>query len=93
MHFTTGELQRIGNAALDKQIFLVVGESTLFGVQYLNRLVGRLEISHVSYLYDCQFLPRARNSNSIAKAVDIAVRYLKSKETRFVFCRLMLQNI
>ena len=37
------ELQRISNAAHDKQIFLVVDESTLSGIQSLNILVGERE--------------------------------------------------
>ena len=70
------ELQRIRNAVHDKQIFLVVDESTLSGIQYLSILVGSLETPHVSYLYDCQPLSCASNSNSIAQAIDDAVRSL-----------------
>ena len=46
------------------------------GTQYLNILVGSLETPHVSYLYDCQPLKCAPNSNIIAQAVDDAVRNL-----------------
>ena len=60
----------------DKQIFLIVDESTLSSMQYLNILVGSLETLHVSYLYDCQPLKCAPNSNIIAQAVDDAVKYL-----------------
>ena len=40
---STDELQRIRNAVHDKQIFLVVDESNLFGIQYLNILVENSE--------------------------------------------------
>ena len=46
------ESKRIRNAVHDKQIFLIVDESTLSGTQYLNILVGSLKTQHVSYLYD-----------------------------------------
>ena len=46
------------------------------GTQYLNILVESLETPHVSYLYDCQPLKCAPNSNIIAQAVDDAVRNL-----------------
>ena len=48
----------------------------LSGIRYLNILVGSLETPHVSYLYDYQPLPCMPNSNSIAQAVDNAVRSL-----------------
>ena len=56
-----------------KQIYLVVDESTLCGIQCLNILVVNLETSHDSYLYDCQSLLYAPNSKSITQAVDDAV--------------------
>ena len=80
------ELKRIWNAVHDKQIFLFVDESTVSGTQYLNILVGSLETPHVSYLYDCQPLKCAPNSNIIAQAVDDAVRNLGINK-RFVWCR------
>ena len=76
LQLSDDELKRIRNAVHDKQIFLIVDESILSGTQYLNILVGSLEIPHVSYLYDCQPLKCAPNSNIIAQAVDDAVRNL-----------------
>ena len=70
------ELKQIRNAVHDKQIFLVVDESTVSGTQYLNILVGSRETLHIGYLYDCQPLKCAPNSNIIAQAVDDAVRNL-----------------
>ena len=81
------KIKRIRNAVHDKQIFLFVDESTLSGTQYLNILVGSLETPHVSYLYDCQSLKCAPNSNIIVQAVDDAVRNLKIK--RSFFCLLL----
>ena len=43
------ELKRIRYAVHDKQIFLIVDESTLSGTQYLNILVGSFETPQVSY--------------------------------------------
>ena len=59
----------------------------LYGTQYLNILVGNLETLQVSYLYDCQPLICASNSNIIAQAVDDAVRNLESN--RSFFCLLL----
>ena len=56
LNLNEDKLQRIGNSIHDKQIPLVVDESTLSGTPYLNVLVGSLETPHVSYLYDCQLL-------------------------------------
>ena len=76
LQLSEDELKRIRNAIHDKQIFLIVNESTLSGTQYLNILVGSLETPLVSYLYDCQTLKCAPNSNITTQAVDDAVRNL-----------------
>ena len=76
LQLSEDELKRIRNAVHDKLIFLIVDESTLSVTQYLNIPVGSLETPHVSYLYDCQPLKCAPNSNIIAQAVDDAVRNL-----------------
>ena len=81
------ELKRKRNAVRDKQIFLIVDESTSCGTQYLNILVGSLETPHVSYLFDCQPLKCAPISNVIAQAVDDAVRNLGIN--RSFFCLLL----
>ena len=89
LQLSENELKPIRNAAQDKQIFLIVDESTLSGTQYLNILVGNLEIPipHVSYLCDCQSLKCASNSYIIAQAVDNAVRNLGIN--RSFFCLLL----
>ena len=48
LQLSEDELKRIRNAVHNKQIFLIVDESTLSGTQYLNILVGSLETPHVS---------------------------------------------
>ena len=73
LQLSENDLKRIRNAVHDKQIFLIVDESTVSGAQYLNILVGSYETPHVSYLYDCQPLKCAPNSNTIAQAVDDAM--------------------
>ena len=87
MQLSEDELNRIRNAVYDKQIFLIVDESTLSVTQYMNILVGSLETPHVSYLYDCQPLKCPPNSNIIAQAVDDAVRNLGIN--RSFFCLLL----
>ena len=87
LQLSEDELKRIRNAVHDKQIFFIVDESTLSGTQYLNILVGSLETPHVSYLYDCQPLKCAPNSNIIAQAVDDAVKNLGIN--RSFFCLLL----
>ena len=72
LQLSKDELKRIRNAVHDKQVFLIVDESTLSGTQYLNILVGSLETPHISYLYDCQPLKCAPNNNIIAQAVVTA---------------------
>ena len=87
LQLSKDELKQIRNAVHDKQIFLIVDESTLSGTQYLNILVGSLETPHVSYLYDCQPLKCARNSNIIAQAVNDAVSNLGINKN--FFCLLL----
>ena len=58
-------------------------------MQYLNILVGSLEIPHISYLCDCQLLKCAPNRNIIAQAVDDAVRNLGIDRS---FLYLLLSN-
>ena len=48
LQLSNNELKQIRNAVHDKQIFLIADESTLSGMQYLNILMGSLEISRVS---------------------------------------------
>ena len=87
LQLSKDELKRIRNAVHDKQIFIIVDESTLSRTQYLNILVGSLETPHVGYLYDCQPLKCGPNSNIIALAVDDAVRNLGIN--RCFFCLLL----
>ena len=83
LQISENELKQIRNAVHDKQIFLIVDESTLSGTQYLNIPVGSLETPRVSYSYDCQPLKCAPNSNINAQAVDNAVRNLRINRSFF----------
>ncbi len=69
------ELQRIRNVE-DKQIFLVVDETTPSDTQYLHILIGTLEMPQVSYLYDCQPSPCSTNGDSIVQEIDDTIRSL-----------------
>ena len=89
LQLSEDELKRKRNAVHDKQIFFIVDESILSGTQYWNILIGSLETSHVSCLYDCQLLKCAPNGNIIAQAVDDAVGNLGIN--RSFFC-LLLSN-
>ena len=73
LQLSEDELKRIRNAVHDKPVLLIIDESTLTGTQYLTIVVRSLETPHVSYLYDCQPLKCAPNSNIIAQANDEAV--------------------
>ena len=87
LQLSKDEFKQIRNAVHDQQIFLIVDESTVSDTQCLNILVGSLETPHVSYLYDCQPLKCAPNSNIIAQAVDDAVRNLGINKS--FFCLLL----
>ena len=92
LQFSKDELKRIRNAVYDKQIFVIVDESTLSGTQYLNILVGSLETAHVIYLYDCQSsLKCAPNSNIIAQAVANAEKLFLPVDhcSKSFFCLLL----
>ena len=91
LQLSEDDLKQIRNTVHGKQIFLIVNESTLSGTQYLYVLVGSLETPLVSYLYDCQPLECAPNSNIIAQAVDVAVENLGMK--RSFYCLLLLSDV
>ena len=65
----------------------MVDVNALPDIQYSNIFVGSLVTPHVNYLCDCQPLLCAPNSNSIAQAVDDAVRSLGINKNSF--CRLL----
>ena len=88
LQLSEDELKQIRNAVGDKQVFLIVNESTLSGTLYLNILVGSLETPPVSDLNDCQPLKCAPNSNITAQAVDDDVRNLGINRSSF-FCLLL----
>ena len=87
------ELKRIRNAVHDKQIFLIVDESTVSGTQYLNILVGSLETPRVSFLYDCQPLNVLLIATSLLKQLTMLLEILKSTEASSACNCLMSRNI
>ena len=93
VQLSTDELQRKRNTVRDIPIFLVVDESTLCSLQYVNILVGCLETPHINNLFDCQPLSGASNSNSNLKQLMMQLDLMQSTETFPVFYCLMLQNI
>ena len=84
LQLSEDQLKRI---EMTNKFFLSLTKGTLSGTQYLNILVGSLETRHVTYLYDCQPLKCAPNSNIIAQAVDNAVRNLGINKS--FFCLLL----
>ena len=50
LQLSEDNLKRIQNAVYDKQIFLILDESTASGTQYLNILMGSLKTPQVSLL-------------------------------------------
>ena len=90
LQLSEDELKRIRNAVHDKQIFVIVDESTFVWhaiVEYFN---GKpwYTIRQLLVQYDCQPLKCAPNSNIIAQAVDDAVRNLGGINKSF-FCLLL----
>ena len=83
LQLSADKLQWIRNAVHDKQIFLVVDESHLSGMQYFNILVGSLETALVSYLHGYQPLPCAPMATTFAQAVNDAVRSLGINKNTF----------
>ena len=90
LQLSENKLKRVRNAVHDKQMFLIVDESTLSGTLYLNILVGSLETQHLSYLYDCQALKCAPNSTSLLKQFTML---LKSTEASSACSCVMPQSI
>ena len=86
MQVSADELGSIRNNVHDKQIFLVIDESALSGIQYLNILVGSQESAKGSYLYDCPLLPCAQNiATALLKQLTMLLDLLKSRETLSIF--------
>ena len=69
------------------KFFLLLMRALCLAHNTWNIPVGNLGTSHIRYLYDCQPLKCAPNSNIIAQAVDNAVRNLGIN--RSFFCLLL----
>ena len=93
LQLSEDESKRIRNPVHDKQIFVIVVESTLSGIQYLNILVGSLETPHISYLYDCQPLKCAPIATSLLKQLTMLLEILESSEASPACYCLMSRNL
>ena len=85
LQLSEDKLKQIRNAVHDKQVFLIVDESSLSDTQYLTILVESLETPHVSYFYDNQLLKCAPNSSIIVQAVNDAIRNLGINRKCMIF--------
>ena len=91
LQLSEDESKRIQNAVYDKQIFLIVDESTLSGTRYLNILVASLETPHTCVTVNL------KNVLLIAtlplKQLTILLEILKSTEASSACYCLMPRNI
>ena len=94
LHSSTDELEHTQNAVHDKNIFLVVNESTPSGIHDSNILVGSLQTPHISYTIDnLLFVPLCQIATAFLKQLTILIDLLKSRETLSVFYWQMPQSI
>ena len=71
---------------------MVVDESTLSGIQYLNILVGCLETPHASYCRNVNFYHVRHLVTAFLKQLTMLLDLLESTGILPTFCCLMLQN-
>ena len=74
-------LERIRNAVNDKQIFLVVDDSSLSGIQYLNILVGSLEHLTLVICTTVNLYHMRQISTALLKQLTVLLVLKKSAET------------
>ena len=78
------KVDRVCEILLDKIIFMVIDESKISGCKYLNTLVGNIEVPETTYLLHCKILCTSPNQQTIAHAVDDAIRTLQANRNNFV---------
>ena len=81
------KIDRVKNLIHVQKIFLVVDESEISGINYLNVLVGLLDEPDKTYLIACKVLPKSPTAQSICQEIDDCVRFLDV--TRNNFCLLL----
>ena len=81
------EIDRVKNSMHEQKIFLVVDESEISGIKYLNVLVGLLDELDKTYLIACKVLPKSPTAKSICQEIDDCLRFLDV--TRNNFCLLL----
>ena len=94
LQLSTDELQRTRNAVHDKQIFLVVEETTLSGIQYSNIIVGSRPVICSSTTCTTVNLYHMRQiATLLLKQLTLLLNLIKSTKTYSVFYCLMLHTI
>ena len=94
LQLSTDELQRTKNPVHEKQIFLVVEETTLSGIQYLNILVGSRPVICTSTTCTTVNLYHVRQiATSLLKQLTMLLHPIKSTKTFSVFYCLILHTI
>ena len=81
------EIDRVKNLIHEQKIFLVVNESEISGIKYLNVLVGLLDEPDKTYLIACKVLPKSPTAQSICQEIDDCLRFLDV--IRNSFCLLL----
>ena len=70
------EIDRVNNLIHKQKIFLVVDESEITGIKYLNVLVGLLDEPDKTYLIACKVLPKSPTAQSICQEIDDCLQFL-----------------
>ena len=70
------EIDRVKNLIHEQKIFLVVDESEISGIKYLNVLIGLLDEPDKTYLIACKVLPKSPTAQSICQEIDDCLRFL-----------------
>ena len=78
------ETLRIQNLVKGKNMFMVIDETEVADVKYINTLVGNVESPENTFLLHCKQLAASVNSQTIIHAVDDAIKMLQSDRSNFV---------
>ena len=81
------EIDRVKNLIHEQKTFLVVDESEISDIKYLNVLVGLLDEPDKTYLIACEVLPKSPTAQSICQEIYDCLRFFDV--TRNNFCLLL----
>lgn len=76
------EKSRIIETVTTKNIFMVVDESEINGVKYLNILVGTLEKPESTFLFDCRPITGRLSHETICQAVDDSIQEMSIERSQ-----------